>query len=97
MKRLKLSEIKNQLITMLKGYDSLPNRIFIIDQDTEIYGGAHRPVYGFDNVREGWELETIEDAIESIKLATKAQLVGKDLHYTMTEWRREEYRKVLFK
>ena len=51
MKRLKLSEIKNQLITMLKGYDSLPNRIFIIDQDTEIYGGAHRPVYGFDNYR----------------------------------------------
>ena len=93
MKALTLSQIRKQLISLLKESSVLPNRLFIIDHAQKPYGGAYDPVFGYDNQKEGWEMESIEEAIETIKKATKADLLGKDLHYRLTEWRRDEYLK----
>ena len=40
-------------------------------------------------------MESIEEAIKTIKTLgqSKADLLGKDLHYRLTEWRRDEYLK----
>ena len=94
MKPLTLSQIRKQLISLLKESSALPNRLFIIDHAQKPYGGACDPVFGYDNEKEGWfETDSIEEAIQIIKKATKAELVGRDLHYRLTEWRRDEYLK----
>jgi len=70
---MRVSEIRKQLIKIVRQSSALPEIICIVLPQETPYGGAFLPVYGFNTKHQN--IETKEEAIELIKEYTKRDFV----------------------